>query len=713
MGQPTQRPRLDEILVREGLISETQIREALQRQKAFGGKFGSQLLYHRYLDEATLVTALSIQFDCEGVVLTDYDIPDILLRMVPKKVALARKVVPFDYDTDHNILKIACEDPTDHNLINELSFVARGKEVKLYVAAELALTTAIARYYLGQQVSLNDNLLLDIPDFATATEKVPVASSTGAPAPAESARPGVLLVTDEKFAAPLLQSLFERDQYRVVVCESADEAIAQLTSQKFHSVLIKDTVSGDYLDLIDQVRKTSPQTMVRYYSAASSLLLNTDTLTAVADLLIRNLDLFTALLTSKAQLPVNHGGRVGRYTDRLCRKLGLPDKDRIMICNIAYIHNLARFYYSTDESEDDRRVIQLTVKLLASLNYPPTVVEMLRLMYIDLAGGYSKRLPIEVLGGNILTIVDLFCENVPLSDHLTLDKFDAIKKKLRALVGKLFLSEVVEAFIDMMQEEILDLHATLKVGQVMIYSADPHLLRPLEMRLKNEGLRTLSHTDKAAFLELFKRSEPDILVLAVSGGPGEISSLLVELKEGGVRFEHIPTFVMAERLVVPGLTGLLERGIEDIIALDDNLDLLVSKIRKLQVRKQGQAQPDGGGSEAASGARGRLADMNLIDLIQALGPGRKTVKITVQPNRPTTTPLLLYLSQGQITFAAFQHLVGADAVYEGVTWTDGTWTIEPALAEEIPPANNDQSNESILMEGCRLMDEKVKAGQLL
>jgi hypothetical protein len=160
MGSKTQKLRLDEILVKEGLISESQVKEALMRQKAHGGKFGSQLLYHRYIDEAGLVKALATQLNCEGVVLAKLDIPQPVIKMIPKKVAIARKVIPFDYDPEKNLLKVACEDPTDRSLINELNFAARGKKIKLYVCAELALNTAIAKHYLGRDVSLDDNLLL-------------------------------------------------------------------------------------------------------------------------------------------------------------------------------------------------------------------------------------------------------------------------------------------------------------------------------------------------------------------------------------------------------------------------------------------------------------------------------------------------------------------------------------------------------------------------
>jgi len=142
-GRKTKR-RLDEILIAEGLITEAQILEALKGQKAEGGRFGSQLLYLGYIDEPTLVQALAKQGECEGVVLSKLEIPDIIIKMIPKKVAIARRAVPFDYDIENNILKIACHDPGDEDVINELRFVTRGKNIKLYVEVEAVINKTIA-----------------------------------------------------------------------------------------------------------------------------------------------------------------------------------------------------------------------------------------------------------------------------------------------------------------------------------------------------------------------------------------------------------------------------------------------------------------------------------------------------------------------------------------------------------------------------------------
>ena len=114
---------------------------------------------------------------------------------------------------------------------------------------------------------------------------------------------------------------------------------------------------------------------------------------------------------------------------------------------------------------------------------------------------------------------------------------------------------------------------------------------------------------------------------------------------------------------------------------------------------------NGNGSFEENGARGRLEDMNLIDLLQAMGPSRKTVRIAVNSGE---RELVIYLDEGAIVYARCEEYEGAEAVYEGLSWKDGTWSAQPVSAASIPEPNNDYSNESILMEGCRLLDERAR-----
>ncbi len=705
--------RLDEILIKEGLVTESQVKEALLRQKAHGGKFGSQLLYHRYIDESGLVKALTMQFGCEGVILSKLEIPDIILNFIPKKVALVRKVIPFDYNPEKNILKVACEDPCDTNLLNELEFIARGKVIKLYVAAELVLNTVIAKYYLGRDLSLDDNLLLEIPEEATETGRVKVITDFENKDKSISNFVGeVLLVTDEEFSAPLMQGILERENYQVTITDSADDAIDIIGDKQFHTVFIKDTVAGDYIDLIDRLRKTSPRTIVRYYESAANLLVNDEDISTEEELLLKNLNLFTSLLSAKEKLSTNHSSIVGQYVEKLCKQMGLPPKERIKITNAGYLHDLAKFYYSSDDTnKDPRETICYTVKLLKSLNYSPIIIEMLKCMYKDLGGKFTKRLPIEALGGNILTMIDLFCDNIPNGDKISLDKFDAIKRKFRDLTGKLFLREVVESFIVMMQEQILTGTASDSSCQVMIYSLDPGIAYPLELRVKNEGFRSLIQTTPESFVELYERSKPDIIILMLPSDTSNVHATANDLISRGIDFKESPTFILSDFPTTSHVTELFDKGIEDVIDIDSNLDLLIVKMKKIRTFIEEKRQLDEAAKQS-SRTNGRLADMNLIDLLQALGPSQKTAKITLTSNNDPAHEMEIYLNKGQIAYAKYKGDTGAEAIYGALGWTDGVWVVEPILENNLPEPNNNRSNETIMMEGCRLLDEKVRAGNL-
>jgi len=710
MSGSIKKQRLDEILLKSKLVTPEQIQQALTRQKANGGKLGSQLLYSRAIDEGGLVKALTIQFNCEGVVVSKLKIPKEIIGMIPSKIAISRKVIPFAYDAKENLLKIACENPTDEDLINEISFVTKGKNIKLFVAAELGLVTVIARHYQGRTVSLSDSLSFEIPDTATDTGQTVIqkgkTKETEHPAGDE-----LLLVTDEEYSGPLLKSLIERDGFKVTVTDSADDAIELIDEHKFHTVFIKDTVPGDYIDLIDRLRKISPRTVVRYYETASSLLLNEECLAHDSQLYYTNLDLLTSIMASQNKLMVNHSGRVGRYVAKLCDKLGLPQRERLSIATAAYIHDLARFYYHDPKETDVRTQVAKTAKLLQSVNYSPVIIQMLLSMYKDLEGKYTKRLPIEILGGNILTVVDLFCTTINPEQKLSLDRFDVVKKKLRELTGRLFLVEIVEGFISMVQEEILNTAASGTLGQIMILADKAESMQPIELRLRNEGFRVVCETSQESFAEMFERSEPDVLLLISISKPDEVSALVSKVAGSQAGKAKIPTFLLVKEYFSAQLSATIGKGVEDIISLDNNLDILVAKLRRIITEiNERAAKKDQ--TEASHGATGRLSNMSLIDILQAMGPGQKTAKITVT-SQDKNQALVMYLEKGRIVYAQLGKINGADAVYEALTWPDGIWNIEPISPEDLPKPNNNVSNESILMEGCRLLDEKARTGQLI
>jgi hypothetical protein len=268
----------------------------------------------------------------------------------------------------------------------------------------------------------------------------------------------------------------------------------------------------------------------------------------------------------------------------------------------------------------------------------------------------------------------------------------------------------VEAFIGLVQEELLNIKTGGRPLNVLMLRNEGPVLRSVEFRLRNEGFSLATETSLVGLLALYGRRRPDLLLLYAQNRQAA-SGLVEGLASGGVELSRTPCFLICEPDEAPHMTDLLDRGLADIIVLEDNLDLLVGKIRSQEVRStEGGAN---GSANGGPGAAGRLSDMNLIDLLQALGPGRKTVRLTVKSDDFQNARLLLYLDAGRIVFAQFEDLAGEEAIYEALTWAEGQWNAEPVPSEEIPPANIQASNESILMEGCRLLDERAKSGHLI
>lgn len=712
MNKTENKLRLDQILMYEGLINEEQVKIALHDQKERGGKFGSQLLYNRFIDETGLIKALAKQLNCKAVILTNLAIPEIILKLIPAKFAVARKVIPFAYDVENDIIKFACEDPSDDELNRELQFVTKNQNIELYLSADLVLNTSIAKHYLDYDTDNLENYLLELPKvYDEYLQKQLILEHSGTVVQTEE-KEIILLVTNDQATKSLLIKLFENDGFKVITKESANDAISILGEEHYHSVYISDTVVGDYIDLIDRIRKNSPKTKVRYFDSVTSLFLDEGEMETKTELMINNLDLFTSLLAEKENFEYNHNSTVGQYVKNLCAKINLPYKERMSIINAAYLHDISKYYYPSKENvqEDSRTKITKTVKLLSSLNYSPVIIEMLKSMYIDLKKKYRKRLPIEALGGNIITICDLFCQHINVNERLSFDKFDSIQTIIKDLTGDLFLQEVADAFIEMIKDEIMTDTQESSFNQIMVYHNNEVLLPKLEDRLKLEHFRIISTDSSTSMIELYKRSKPDFILLCLDCPIDDIKNHVTKLDTLGLNFKNTSTFILAQSDFTAQLSCLFTLGVEDIISLDGNLEFLIAKLRKIQIELEENLNTKYT-SPIEKNTHGLLSDIDIIDLIQMMGGSNRTAKLTVIQDEKSNDELLICFNNGKITFASLNDKKGAEAVYHAIGWKQGSWEVESVEASDLPSSNNELSNESILMEGCRLLDETKRVQQ--
>lgn len=693
--------RLDQILLEEGLVTNDQIIEALHYQKEHGGKLGSHLMRFGYVDESGLVQALARQYGCEGIVLTDLDIAGIIVKFIPAKIALARRVIPFDYNPEKNLLFVACPDPSDRYLIDELNFVARGKKVKLFIAVEQALKQAIDHYY-KTDMNLTGETALEEFNQAKDREAEKNNAEADGTLPAPAGR--LLVVGGDKAEQRAIQSLFEASNWRVQTVNSGDRVPAYLDVGRFNQVIIKKTDSEAMDSLRRQLRMRPSKTRLRTFEKLTDLI-DEPSNELQADLLIENLDLFALMLGSKDKVKVNRSSTVGRYTNELCGRLNLTGQERAVITSAAYLHDLARYYYDQGENEaDETDVLKLTIKLLRSLNYSPEVIKVLESVHKEFSSEEEIRL--SLIGGSIITAVSEMVEVIPIDEKISSEKLASFQIWLGELTGKKVISRVAKTLLEMIEEKMLAGATDDRFSHVLILGESEAKLDRIVERLKRESFHPTVEQTETGFVSLYQRGVPDMIILLEHDDPGHLKAMVDRLFDQGVELSAVPTFVLSES-VTSQLSALLEKGIEDIVPMGDGLNMLAAKMNRIRARVK--ATEDSRRISASSGqgpvTQGQVSDMNLIELLQVLGMSRKTAHLSIVSPEGE---LSVCLHDGEIIHARCGDMVGVEAVHMGIRWTTGTWTMNNVDESDLPKRNVHETNELIIMEGCRLLDESTR-----
>ncbi len=138
--------KLGQLLIAANLITENQLREALNLQKKEGGRLGSKLVKLGYITEDKLVDFLSKQYNVPSINLHNYEIDPQVIKIIPAEMAKKYMIVPVA--RTGATLTVAMADPSNLFAIDDIKFMT-GYNVDVVVAAESAILEAIKRYYGG------------------------------------------------------------------------------------------------------------------------------------------------------------------------------------------------------------------------------------------------------------------------------------------------------------------------------------------------------------------------------------------------------------------------------------------------------------------------------------------------------------------------------------------------------------------------------------
>ena len=142
-----ERMRLGDLLIKQNVLTEEELKKALELQKGSGKKIGEVLVDNGFITEEMIVRALQMQLGLKVVQLAGVTIPKEVRGMVSVDLLKKYTCIPFELDPyNANILHLAMADPMDMMAIDDISIVTN-LQVEPYIATTRDIRTAIDRWY--------------------------------------------------------------------------------------------------------------------------------------------------------------------------------------------------------------------------------------------------------------------------------------------------------------------------------------------------------------------------------------------------------------------------------------------------------------------------------------------------------------------------------------------------------------------------------------
>ncbi len=156
--------RIGELLLKEKRITPVQLQEALNYQKANGGKLGLNLVKLGLVKDEEITALLSRQYGVPSINLGDFQIDQTVIKLIPAETAQKYQILPLS--RSGATLTIAMTDPTNVFAMDDIKFMT-GYNVEPVVASESAVAEAILRYYNLAAKAAVGNGQPSALDFAT------------------------------------------------------------------------------------------------------------------------------------------------------------------------------------------------------------------------------------------------------------------------------------------------------------------------------------------------------------------------------------------------------------------------------------------------------------------------------------------------------------------------------------------------------------------
>ncbi len=136
--------QLGELLMERGIISQSQLDQALNVQRDKGGLIGESLVELGFVKEDDIAQSLTAQYGFPYLPLGNYDVNAEITNIIPARVARQYLLVPID--KIGNNLTLAMSNPLNVQAIEDVELLS-GCSVQTFVSTSSDIKRAIEKYY--------------------------------------------------------------------------------------------------------------------------------------------------------------------------------------------------------------------------------------------------------------------------------------------------------------------------------------------------------------------------------------------------------------------------------------------------------------------------------------------------------------------------------------------------------------------------------------
>ncbi|NMC43700.1 MAG: DUF4388 domain-containing protein [candidate division Zixibacteria bacterium] len=645
--------------------------------------------------------------------LANTHIGETVRRTFPEDMLRRLRVVPFDFDPNGQILKVACADPFDPRLVQELTAGLYNVAVELYAARPDAIDRVIADLTVEsdqpdthpeQPPAPPDDLFDDAMFGTLVDDPVPVddiieeCPAESMPCP-QTSRRSVLFVTPGGRISDRLRSLFQAEQVSVTIVNDIAAAKSHLQSESADTVFIDETLRGAN-DAVRPLYRHASETSIRYYRSEAEILTNNTVDDFAEELMSRNLAVIGHMY-GQPEKPLHAHARIAtQLVESLGRYFDLSSNLRLALATAASFHNLAESHLKLTDIYSQVEIIGLSAGRLASWDYPPLVIRLLRRMYDEEAGISGQALEPEALAGQILTAVDIYCHAWPEPNALTPNQLRQVRQSLPQQTADLVAPDIAQRLLEVIAAMAPKRIRSGRPFAVHIFVSRGPIPGSLESSLADAGFDVSWSYSADECARFCARSQPHLLMIRDSGDGPDICDLILGLSLRGVAVDHIPTILLVEAEAVDEALRLIKHGLEDVFNAAMNTDVLVAKLLRLRKRADEKAQSR---LEVLRelGTHGSLEDMSLIELLESTRSNPRPVQLNLSA---AGRQLTLWVDKGNIIRAECDEALGIEAILQGIGWRQGVWNIDAVDQSLLPEPNVNKKIDAVLLEACTIYD---------